>query len=990
MARQRFNHNTFSTGFLSKKVQGNTDFEMYNNALDVCENFLVQCTGGCFKRAGTRFVGTTKNNDQAKLIPFVYSDLESYVLEIGNKYIRFFNMSGQVKENNQPYEISTPFLWENLSTIQYFQYGRILYILYIDDENKSENEFKGGIYTLELFEDGTFQLRYPKNYTIPPFTFCNDESIALKASGDPSSSIIEFVSVNAQNKTEKPNIQYAPVFYDADKGGILLVSTLDKSNVEKKYYFNIEEVLEDGYTDFNKIRVSLNKELSYKDEDGVVRFPFEEYQTRWSVSAFNKDRGMPKCMTLFESRLFLSTNRTYPLGLWGSSLMYDDFYDFLPGAEAADALQIKANIERSNDIIWLVGTSKLFLGTTNGIYVAGSVSARFEDILTPANFRIKVCTFVGTKRIIPLKAMEVLFYVDASGKNVHELVLDNDTLSFKSNDLSLIANDLTQSGIVEHAWCQNPSHTYWCTVQDGYLCALTYLKNNGILAWSKHTIAGTNAYVESITSITGEHGDYLWLIVRREIAGEIVRYVEVLEQIFDASTDNFFKQYYVDSGKTKSERIAILAINKNKTAHVNCDMTSISVNGEYPSKIKILTGIYNEQGYLIEDKFAVNTAINITDTGFDWRDFDEDYSIYSNTPPPIDANRDPKQNGKLSIYTFVGESHSIRTGNVGEISPIYIESEGLLLQNGASVRLQNSGIEVEIQNQVLSLDDIKCYVKSSSASGFFITTRSGNNFKIVSKVEEETTEIYKRLKIVSLQDVNFGTNMSIDTNSEFAKEEGELYLTDIRGSGNNRKYLFKKIGTNKYALYYKENKYIGIESWPAYEPVREGFGFLYRYFSGEEKVISGLGHLEGETVSVCADGNDRGKFVVKDGQIRLKHKFFYASVGLPYTARLKTVPFSGGSMLGSSVGSIGSQVETTIYLYHSLGGKYGADFYSLWDIPYRNSPEFDVSMQLYTGLLILPLMPSRDIFNRCICFEHSDPLSFNILSVVQDVEVSDG
>ena len=90
MARIRFNHNSFSTGFVSKKIMGNVDFEGYNNGLSECTNFIIQHTGGCFKRGGTEFIAHTKDNQEAELVPFYFSIEESYMCEFGNGYIRIY------------------------------------------------------------------------------------------------------------------------------------------------------------------------------------------------------------------------------------------------------------------------------------------------------------------------------------------------------------------------------------------------------------------------------------------------------------------------------------------------------------------------------------------------------------------------------------------------------------------------------------------------------------------------------------------------------------------------------------------------------------------------------------------------------------------------------------------------------------------------------------------------------------------------------------
>lgn len=57
--------------------------------------------------------------------------------------------------------------------------------------------------------------------------------------------------------------------------------------------------------------------------------------------------------------------------------------------------------------------------------------------------------------------------------------------------------------------------------------------------------------------------------------------------------------------------------------------------------------------------------------------------------------------------------------------------------------------------------------------------------------------------------------------------------------------------------------------------------------------VLGLWHLEGETVSALADGYHYRGLVVADGKVTLPVAASVATVGLPYTGRITTLPFSG-------------------------------------------------------------------------------------------------
>ena len=55
MARFRLTRNTFNTGVINKDIEQLEDFDMYNNALEECQNFIVNKTGGVYKRPGSLF-----------------------------------------------------------------------------------------------------------------------------------------------------------------------------------------------------------------------------------------------------------------------------------------------------------------------------------------------------------------------------------------------------------------------------------------------------------------------------------------------------------------------------------------------------------------------------------------------------------------------------------------------------------------------------------------------------------------------------------------------------------------------------------------------------------------------------------------------------------------------------------------------------------------------------------------------------------------------
>ena len=86
--------------------------------------------------------------------------------------------------------------------------------------------------------------------------------------------------------------------------------------------------------------------------------------------------------------------------------------------------------------------------------------------------------------------------------------------------------------------------------------------------------------------------------------------------------------------------------------------------------------------------------------------------------------------------------------------------------------------------------------------------------------------------------------------------------------------------------------------------------------------VSGLSHLEGETVDIFADGAVSPERTVASGAITLQAAQSNILVGLPYVSSLQPMFFEISSDAGSSVGTKKRIPKAFIYLRNSLGGKF--------------------------------------------------------------------
>ena len=120
---------SFVSGEFSAKLDGRTDFQKYNSSCKTLENFLIHPQGAATRRVGTQFIAEVKSSAaKTRLIPFEFSTTQTYIMEFGNNYIRFFKDKGQITSGGSAYEISSPYATSELFDIKFAQSADVMYL----------------------------------------------------------------------------------------------------------------------------------------------------------------------------------------------------------------------------------------------------------------------------------------------------------------------------------------------------------------------------------------------------------------------------------------------------------------------------------------------------------------------------------------------------------------------------------------------------------------------------------------------------------------------------------------------------------------------------------------------------------------------------------------------------------------------------------------------------------------------------------------------
>ncbi len=153
--------------------------------------------------------------------------------------------------------------------------------------------------------------------------------------------------------------------------------------------------------------------------------------------------------------------------------------------------------------------------------------------------------------------------------------------------------------------------------------------------------------------------------------------------------------------------------------------------------------------------------------------------------------------------------------------------------------------------------------------------------------------------------------------------------------------------------------------------------------------LSGLSHLEGETVAICADGAVRDPAVVVSGQITLASPASVVHVGLPYTSAIETLkpdlPLPDGTLQARQQ----RIVRMYLRLHESMGGQVIRDGQTEpMTYPDSTPDPVTLAVPLFSGdYEVLP--PAGWDRGAPVRIETSDPLPFTILGLVFEVQSDD-
>lgn len=554
MARVNVTQTNFTAGEISPRVLGRVDISKYQNGADTLDNAYVMVHGGAVRSPGSRFIRATKDSAKlARLIPFVYSADTAYALEFGHQYMRVYKDRAVV---GAPYEIATPYSQTELAELNYVQSADTMFIVHPSY----------AVRRLTRYGDASWKLA-AQRFTVEPHDEIGQKpATALTLGAVSGSGVSATAAANAFQPSDVGRtlssgagvativgytsalivtvdiidafagtalasgawtIEESPKATLTPSGTITLGGTATLT-LSAGGWRNDAQVSDIGrYVHVNGGVVEITTYTSALAVDGVVRRALTGTTAApadaWSLESkvWNASNGYPRTATLYEQRLVLAGTTAFPNTVWASSpRIYDDF---CVGAADDDGLAFELVSDQQNPIQQIAPLAHLVPLTFGNIF---SMRGGVEKPLAPTNVRAKDEQGFGAANVRPVKVGNEALYVQRAGRRIRSLSYRVDLDAYSAPDISILSEHITQSGIVDMAYVQEPESIVAMVREDGVLVFLTINREQEVLAWTPGKQGGI---YESVCAIPYGDADQLWAIVRRTVNGSTVRYVELIE-----------------------------------------------------------------------------------------------------------------------------------------------------------------------------------------------------------------------------------------------------------------------------------------------------------------------------------------------------------------------------------------------------------------------------------------------------------------------------
>ena len=527
MARVAAQLTNFTGGELSPRLDGRNDLSKYASGCKTLENFIIYPHGSAARRSGTTFVAEVASSaNKTRLIPFEFSTTQTYILEFSNLKIRFYKDNGAVLEGDKTitgitqanpavvtssshgYSNGDEVLISSVSGMTEVNGKRFLVagvttntFQLTDKDGTNINSTSYTAYSSagvanKVYEIATpyttaqlFDVKFAQSADVMYITHPSHEVEKLSRTGHTSWTLtdVDFTKgpmqdANITDTTLNPGataIGTGVSLAASAVAGINSGSGFLSTDVGRFVYLHGGYAKITGVTDTTNATISILSTLSASTATA-----------NWQLGAFSDTTGHPSCVTFFEQRLVFAGTTNQPQAVFFSKSGDYENMDANIGGTVADSDAIIYTIASNqvNAIRFMTATRTLVIGTAGGEFTVSGGGT--DSAITPTNILIKKQSNHGAANVDSIAVGNVTLFLQRAKRKIRELAYNFDVDGYIAPDMTILAEHITEGGLTQLAYQQEPNQIIWGVRNDGELIGLTYQREQQVTAWHRHIFGG--------------------------------------------------------------------------------------------------------------------------------------------------------------------------------------------------------------------------------------------------------------------------------------------------------------------------------------------------------------------------------------------------------------------------------------------------------------------------------------------------------------------
>jgi hypothetical protein len=527
MARVAAQLTNFTGGEVSPRLDGRNDLTKYSSSCKTLENFIIYPHGAAARRSGTTFVAEVASSaNKTRLIPFEFSTTQTYMLEFSNLKIRVYKDNGSVLEGDKTITAITQanpavvtsnshgysngdeilitavvgmtqlnskrFLVANVTTNTFELTNKDG----VDTDSTAFTAYVSGGTANKVFEITTpyttaqlFEIKFAQSADVMYITHPAHEVAKLSRTGHTAWTLTDVVFT--KGPFQDPNTTtttLTPASASVGSGVNITASSVTGINsgsgflstdVGRQIYFN------SGYATITAITSTTVVVV-----DITIAFTNTNAITAWQLGSFSDTTGHPSCVSFFEQRLVFAGTTNQPQTIFFSKSGDYENMDANIGGTVADDDAIIYTIASNqvNAIRFMTATRTLILGTAGGEFTVSGGGT--DSAVTPTNILIKKQSNHGAANVDAIAVGNATLFLQRAKRKVRELAYNFDVDGYIAPDMTILAEHITESGLTQMSYQQEPNQIIWGVRDDGELVGLTYQREQQVTAWHRHIFGG--------------------------------------------------------------------------------------------------------------------------------------------------------------------------------------------------------------------------------------------------------------------------------------------------------------------------------------------------------------------------------------------------------------------------------------------------------------------------------------------------------------------